>query len=228
MKILTTLTSMSLAGVLLISGCATNTGKGAIIGGASGAALGAAAGAIIGNQQANQSEGRAKGALLGAALGGAVGSGVGLGVGAYLDKQKREMEQAGILAQKQEDNTLLVTLAGDTLKFDSAKSTLKPEGEASLGKLADILKKYPENRIIVEGHTDNVGKKADNQLLSEQRANTVKNTFLAKGVPASNVLSSVGFGDSQPVSANTSEAGRSQNRRVVLKISVDESVNKKK
>jgi outer membrane protein OmpA-like peptidoglycan-associated protein len=220
-RLLALILGLSLSGLALLTGCATtnDTTKGAVIGGVGGAALGAGVGAIIGNQQADQNKGRAQGALIGAAAGSLLGSGVGMGIGAYMDKQKRDMEAAKIKVQKQEDNTLLVTLAGDSLKFDSGKSSLKPEGVQQLASVSAILKKYPEDRILISGHTDNVGKKADNQTLSQQRAETVKNTFLGQGVQPASILSATGYGDSQPVADNKSEAGRAQNRRVELRIS---------
>jgi outer membrane protein OmpA-like peptidoglycan-associated protein len=201
-----------MAGALLLNACASmnKTAKGGLLGAAGGAAVGAAWGAARGDA--------AKGALIGAAVGGASGA----VVGAIIDKQEKEMKEAGIQAQKQEDNTLLVTMTGDSLKFDTGKSTVSPEGVAQLNKLGGILKKYPENRIIVEGHTDNVGNAASNKALSLDRAESVKNQFLVKGVPQSSILSCVGFGQSQPVADNKTAAGRAQNRRVVLKISVEE------
>ena len=72
-------------------------------------------------------------------------------------------------------------------------------------------------KIEVSGHTDNVGNKKDNQLLSENRAQAVVNYLTAKGIKA-NRLSSKGFGDSKPVASNKTEEGRQQNRRVEFSI----------
>jgi OOP family OmpA-OmpF porin len=73
---------------------------------------------------------------------------------------------------------------------------------------------YPEVKITIEGHTDNVGGKADNQKLSQARADTVKNAIVAAGVDASR-LSAVGYGDTKPIADNKTDEGRAQNRRVV-------------
>ena len=199
---------------LLLSGCAmNNTEKGALIGAASGAAVGAAVGSLKGEA--------GKGALIGAGVG-VVGGGIW---GYILDKQEKEMKAQGIATQRLADKTLLVTLAGNNLKFETGKSTIAAGDEEQLAKLAAILAKNPQDRIIVEGHTDNVGKPDANQVLSEQRANTVKNTLLVKGVEPKCILSSVGYGESQPVASNDTKDGKAQNRRVVLKIGVEQAEN---
>jgi outer membrane protein OmpA-like peptidoglycan-associated protein len=213
-----------LIGSLLTAGCATNTGTGALIGGGTGVALGALAGGIIGNQQPNQAQGRTQGALIGALAGGVLGASAGAGIGAYMDKQQADLAAQQIAVQKQQDNTLLVTLAGDSLNFATGSSALSEDGQAQLAKVATILLKYSEDKIIIEGHTDNVGNAQSNQVLSQQRADSVKSFFLQQGVPAGSILSSTGYGQSQPIAGNDTADGRSQNRRVVLKISAP-SVN---
>jgi outer membrane protein OmpA-like peptidoglycan-associated protein len=206
-------------GSLLCAGGATSTSNGALIGGGTGAALGALAGGIIGNQQPNQAQGRTQGALIGALAGGALGAGAGMGIGAYMDQQKADLIAQQIAVQKQQDNTLLVVLAGDSLKFASGSSALSSDGQTQLAKVAAILVKYSQDKIIIEGHTDNVGDASFNQTLSQQRADSVKNFFLVQGVPAASILASTGYGESQPVASNDTADGRAQNRRVVLKIS---------
>jgi outer membrane protein OmpA-like peptidoglycan-associated protein len=181
--------------------------------------LGALAGGIIGNQQPNQAQGRTEGALIGALAGGALGAGAGMGIGAYMDKQQADLAAQQIAVQKQQDNTLLVTLAGDSLNFATGSSALSADGQAQLAKVAAILVKYSEDKIIIEGHTDNVGNPQSNQVLSQQRADSVKGFFLQQGVPPASILSSTGYGQSQPVASNDTADGRAQNRRVVLKIS---------
>ncbi len=206
---LKSLGSAALAAALL-GGCASlnNTEKGGLLGGAAGAAIGAAWGAARGNA--------VEGALIGAGVGAAAGGTVGY----IMDKQQAELKQAGILAQKQKDNSLLLSLNGNQLQFDTGRSSLSPDGQALIDKVGGILAKYPQDRILIEGFTDNVGSVADNQALSQERADAVKNAFLLDGVQPSSILSATGYGESNPVASNATAEGRAQNRRVVLRISV--------
>lgn len=102
--------------------------------------------------------------------------------------------------------------------FDPGKFTLKPETKVLLARVAGILSWAPGIQVQVEGHTDNTGDAGKNQLLSEQRAAAVANFLVEQGLPASN-LSSVGYGESRPIEANTTRAGRDRNRRVELVLS---------
>ena len=72
---------------------------------------------------------------------------------------------------------------------------------------------HPDLKVQVEGYTDNVGSQSYNQKLSEQRANTVDSFLVSQGIPAQNV-SAVGYGLSNPVADNSTDAGRKENRRV--------------
>ncbi|MFX8569821.1 OmpA family protein, partial [Acinetobacter baumannii] len=86
-----------------------------------------------------------------------------------------------------------------------------------LDAVADVLKEYKDTTITVSGHTDNVGADAYNQKLSQDRAGSVSSYLVARGVAAARV-SSVGYGKSYPIASNNDEAGRSQNRRVEVRI----------
>jgi outer membrane protein OmpA-like peptidoglycan-associated protein len=202
------------------TGCASTgdkdkTVKGTAIGAVSGAALGAAWGAARGDWK--------KGAIIGAGVG-AVAGGV---TGAVMDKQEESLRKAGIATERDQAGNLVVSLSGESLKFDTGKATLNAEGEALLAKLAGVLKKYTENRITISGHTDNVGKASDNVALSQRRSDSVKAYILSQGVPARCVLSSTGYGSEKPVADNKSVAGKAANRRVELSIVVDEEEAKK-
>ena len=78
-----------------------------------------------------------------------------------------------------------------------------------------LLQDNPDLKLRVEGHTDNVGAKAANQLLSQKRAQAVMGWLIANGIDASR-LTAQGFGDSKPVGDNSTEDGRAKNRRVEL------------
>jgi OOP family OmpA-OmpF porin len=71
--------------------------------------------------------------------------------------------------------------------------------------------------VELQGHTDNVGRKADNQLLSQRRAEAVQAYLIQQGVPASQ-LSARGYGDSEPIASNADSAGRALNRRTVFEV----------
>jgi outer membrane protein OmpA-like peptidoglycan-associated protein len=187
------------------------------IGAGAGAAGGAILGAIVGHQTGN----RMGGALIGAAVGGGLG---GL-VGNRLDKQKKELEK--IAETKRTENGLVSKLKSDIL-FDSGKSALKPAANENLAKMAEIMKKYPENVLTVKGYTDTTGSATRNRTLSEERASAVKNQLVAGGIPA-DTISVVGMGPDAPIGDNKTADGRAQNRRVEIEIAIDESkVPKKK
>ncbi len=192
------------------TGC-SSAGKNTAVGAGVGAAAGAAIGAIVGHQSGN----RGKGALIGAALGGGLG---GL-VGNRLDKQQKELEQ--IAETKRTEQGLVSKLKSDIL-FDTGKSALKPAATDNLSKMADIMKKYPENILTVKGYTDSTGSATRNRQLSEDRAAAVKNRLVAGGIPA-NTITVVGMGPENPIAENTTNEGRAQNRRVEIEIAVDES-----
>jgi OOP family OmpA-OmpF porin len=112
------------------------------------------------------------------------------------------------------------------VEFDTNKADIKPAFDKELQKFADVMKNYPDLKVVIEGHTDNVGKKAYNQKLSEKRANSIKNYLTQKyGIEASR-LTAQGYGDSKPIESNKTKAGRQNNRRV--EAAVDYSIRIKK
>ena len=195
---------------LTMSGC-SSAGKNTAIGAGVGTAAGAAVGAIIGHQSGN----REKGALIGAVLGGAVGGHIGY----RMDKQAKELEK--IAETKRTEQGIVTKLKSDIL-FDTGKADLKTGAQTNLAKMAEILKKYPENVLTIRGYTDSTGSAAINKTLSEKRAASVRAELLKGGVP-SETVSSIGMGPENPVGDNQTTAGRSQNRRVEIEITVDES-----
>ena len=214
-----TLTAMPLLATLLLSACATNdlgdtrdlskTETGALIGVASGAALGA----IINHKN------RGKGALIGAVGGGLTGAGVGY----YMDKQAKDLErqlqpeiQRGEISveKRASDNALLVSMTSST-GFDNLSTVLKPGYITTLGKIARVLNQYGKTTVTVIGHTDSLGTHADNQILSEKRAQSVMDYFAGQNVNPLR-LEAYGKGETEPRADNTSEAGRQLNRRVEL------------
>jgi len=110
------------------------------------------------------------------------------------------------------------------VNFDFDKSTLRPDAVAILNEAAEILKRYPELKVEVAGHTDSVGSDAYNQGLSERRARAVYDYLTSNGVDASRLAGPNGYGESRPIAPNTNEdgsdnpEGRARNRRTELNV----------
>ncbi|MBS1943656.1 MAG: OmpA family protein [Bacteroidetes bacterium] len=101
--------------------------------------------------------------------------------------------------------------------FATASYALLPASTVELDKLVQFMKTSPAVRIEVGGHTDNVGKDAANQLLSEQRARSVKDFLVAHGIDGARVVAK-GYGATVPVASNDTEPGRAQNRRTEVTV----------
>jgi OOP family OmpA-OmpF porin len=100
--------------------------------------------------------------------------------------------------------------------FETAKWDLKPAAYPMLDDVVAILQRDSNLRVEIQGHTDNVGSKAYNQNLSKNRAQTVLNHLVQKGV-AKERLTAVGYDFSKPAASNDTAEGRAMNRRVELK-----------
>jgi outer membrane protein OmpA-like peptidoglycan-associated protein len=103
----------------------------------------------------------------------------------------------------------------DRLTFDTGKSTLEPSSQEQLNNVVAILKAYPNVHAKIGGYTDNVGKAAANLKLSDDRAKNVMDGLVAGGIDQSR-LESKGYGEEHPVTDNSTEEGRAQNRRISL------------
>jgi outer membrane protein OmpA-like peptidoglycan-associated protein len=101
--------------------------------------------------------------------------------------------------------------------FNTASFELLPTSNAELDKLATLLKNNPTLRIELGGHTDNVGADAANMVLSDQRANAVRDYVVAKGIDSGRITAK-GYGETKPVAANESEEGRALNRRTEVTV----------
>ncbi len=88
---------------------------------------------------------------------------------------------------------------------------------AELDNLVDLLNENPTMTIQINGYTDNVGKPADNLLLSNNRAKSVVTYLASKGIPVKRLLSK-GFGETRPIADNNTEEGRAKNRRTELQV----------
>ena len=104
-----------------------------------------------------------------------------------------------------------------TILFDNGKATIKFESAEILNQIINVLKKYPNSRFRIEGHTDSTGRRAKNIELSQNRADAVK-VYLIQGGIASNRLESVGYGPDKPIASNKNKKGRALNRRVEINL----------
>ena len=100
--------------------------------------------------------------------------------------------------------------------FDFNSATIKPDSEAVLRQISDILHKNPDWKLSVAGHTDNIGDASTNQGLSERRAAAVKNALVNEYKIAADRLTTRGYGASRPIESNSTVEGRARNRRVEL------------
>lgn len=195
---------------LIFAGCSTwnKTQKGAAVG----TAAGGAAGAVIGRASGNT----ALGAIIGAAVGGASGA----VIGRQMDKQAEEIKKTVPDAKVERVGEGIVVEFSSNVLFAFDKSNLSDDAKGNLNKLVLVLNNYPETDIEIQGHTDSKGSERYNQTLSVERAQTVSGYLTNKGI-AYNRVSTKGFGETMPKYVNTTEEGRSQNRRVEFLISAN-------
>jgi len=188
--------------VVALAACAT-PGERTAIGAGGGAAVGAGVGALAGGW-----EGAAIGALVGGVAGGAIGN--------YLDKQAQELQ--AVTNARRTENGILVDLKSSLL-FSTDSAVLKPAAVEQIAQLGDILVKYPDDRIRIEGHTDSTGSTAYNEQLSLHRALAVRDVLASRGVNPRQMLVE-GAGAARPIADNSTPQGRAENRRVELHIDV--------
>jgi OOP family OmpA-OmpF porin len=103
------------------------------------------------------------------------------------------------------------------IQFDFGKATIRAESNKLLDEAVKVLQTYPDLRIAVSGHTDNVGEPAKNLELSQQRADSVKAYFVGKGIDTSRIETR-GAGMAEPVADNATDKGRQENRRIEFKL----------
>jgi OmpA-OmpF porin, OOP family len=106
----------------------------------------------------------------------------------------------------------------EQVEFDTGKATIKPVSDHLLDEVAGVVKEHPEiKKLEVQGHTDNVGAKAMNKNLSQQRADAVMKALIKRGIVAIR-LTSKGYGQEKPIADNNTDEGRQKNRRVQFTI----------
>lgn len=200
---------------LMLSGCTTidpYTERGKTSNATIGTGVGAATGAAVGALVAGSGD-RTKGALIGAG----VGALAGLGIGHYMDRQEAELRQelrgTGVSVTRYGDEIILNMPSNIT--FDVGRAEIKDEFYPVLDSVAIVIDKYSRTTVEVEGHTDNSGAAELNQILSEQRAQSVASYLRKRGVGKQRFVVS-GYGESRPVASNNTAQGRAENRRVEI------------
>ncbi len=193
--------------VALLAGCGAT---GEMTRAQQGAIIGALGGAVIGKNTANKDDKRA---VAGAIIGGVAGA----AIGNYMDQQeaalRQQMQGTGVEVTRQ-DNNIVLTMP-DAITFDFGQAGVKPQFYGVLNNLATTLNQFPETRVQIAGHTDNVGSDAANLQLSQQRANSVRSYMASNGVDPQR-MQAVGYGESRPIADNSTDYGRAQNRRVEI------------
>lgn len=209
-----------------ISGCATldnsihstdpTTGERQVNNTAKGAGIGALAGAVIG-AIADGGKGAAIGAASGAALGG--------GIGYYMDRQeaelRRKLEGTGVRVLR-EGNNLKLIMPGN-ITFATGSANINATFYPVLNSVALVLKEYNKSRLGVYGFTDATGRFERNQILSEQRADSVAAYLTGQGIAPAR-MTVKGMSQRFPIASNDTPQGREQNRRVELLIETPQAI----
>ena len=204
-----------LAALTLTGACTTNPETGqrgisrAAIGGIGGALGGYLLGDVVGGRRDRTEK------IVGAGIGGLAGA----AIGAYMDRQERELRArtAGtdVRITRQGDQLVLNIPSGITFAYDSA--AVQPAFQRTLDQVAATLAEYNQTYVDVLGHTDSTGSDAYNQGLSQRRAVSVADYLSSRGVQSARIATQ-GFGESEPIADNATDAGRAANRRVEIKL----------
>ncbi len=206
------ISSLAAAALLSTTACVTdpNTGEKkasrTAIGGAGGALAGYLLGGLIGGKT---------GRIVGAGLGGVAGAAVGYTMDKQI-KQLREQTSGSGVDVTEAGNSILVNLP-DGVTFAVNSTTISPSFQYTLNQIASSMIEYPNSLIDVMGHTDSTGSDSYNLDLSKRRADAVADYLVMRGVSRARI-ETIGYGERYPVADNSTESGRSLNRRVEIKI----------
>jgi outer membrane protein OmpA-like peptidoglycan-associated protein len=105
----------------------------------------------------------------------------------------------------------------NNIEFETGKAILRETCFDELNELVELMNKKPEWKLLIEGHTDNVGKPAANLKLSQDRAQALVNYLVSKGINKARLIAK-GYGDKKPIASNKTPEGRAKNRRVEMKV----------
>lgn len=212
--------ALAISASVVLSGCTTfdaytgeektsNTAKGAGIGAASAAVL-----SYIANKDKSSSD-RKKSMLKAAGIGAIVGGGVGYYMDSQEAKLRKQLRSTGVSVQRDGDNINLIMPGNIT--FATASSDLRADFYPVLDSVALVLEEFEKTTIVVAGYTDSRGTDSYNQTLSQKRAQSVASYLQSRKVKPVR-FDVIGMGERSPIADNSTEAGRSQNRRVELSL----------
>jgi len=207
--------ALATAITLILGGCQTtdpytgeqktsNTAKGTGIG----AVGGAIAGAILGG-------GKRKGVLIGAGLGALTGAAVGNYMDRQEDQLRAQLQGTGVSVTRVGDSIVL-NMPGN-VTFATNSSNISADFYPVLDSVALVINKFEKTYVDVIGHTDNTGAADYNQRLSEARAGSVARYLESQKVLPARIVT-MGMGENSPIASNDTAEGRSQNRRVEIKL----------
>ena len=171
-----------------------------------GAGIGAASGALIGSAL-----GHSKGALIGAGVGALAGGAIGNDMDRQEALLRRHLARTGVRVERDGNDIRLIMPSDITFANDSAK--IDPHFYPTLSSIAQVMREFRNTTIKVAGYTSSTGTDNHNQLLSEDRANTVSDYLASRGVNP-NRITPVGFGKRYAIAGNSTPEGQAQNRRV--------------
>lgn len=208
------ISAFAASALLGTTACVTdpNTGERKVsrtaIGGVGGALGGYLLGGLIGGKT---------GRIVGAGIGGVAGAAVGY----QMDKQIKELKEqtagSGVDVTEVGDGEAILVNLPDGVTFAVNSTTISPQFQRTLDTIAESMRQYPDSLIDIMGHTDSTGSDAYNEDLSKRRADAVADYLAMRGVSRARIAT-IGYGERYPVADNATEAGRSLNRRVEIKI----------
>jgi outer membrane protein OmpA-like peptidoglycan-associated protein len=184
-----------------------------------GAVIGAGGGAVIGGVIGKATGNTALGAIIGATVGGVTGA----VIGRKMDKQAEEIKNEVPGAKVERVGEGIVVEFNNQVLFGFDRSDLGADAKTSLNELIQVLNKYPDTNIEVQGHTDDTGTDTYNQSLSEKRSAAVAAYLRANGI-SSGRITTKGFGESAPKYSNETADGQSMNRRVDFLITANQKM----
>ncbi len=208
-------TALALSIMLATAACTTDpyTGQRSISRAAIGAGVGLIGGYLAGDVVGGRSDRRAK--IIGAGVGVLAGG----AVGAYMDRQEADLRRqtVGTGVDVIRNGNDLILRMPSSITFPVGSYVIQPQFQSTLREVAQTLGGYNQTYIDVLGHTDATGTEASNQTLSVNRAQAVANYLTSRGVVSARI-GVRGFGESAPIASNETEEGRTQNRRVEIKV----------
>ncbi|HTJ23536.1 MAG TPA: OmpA family protein [Gemmatimonadaceae bacterium] len=184
-----------------------------------GAVIGATGGAVVGGVIGHATGSTARGAIIGAAVGGAAGA----IIGHQMDQKAKEIQQTVAGAEVTRVGEGLVVTFASGLLFDFDSDRLRAESKTNLDNLAKSLSDFGDSKLLLVGHTDDVGTDSYNLDLSRRRAAAVADYLISRGVPAARIATS-GRGEAEPVAPNDTDSDRQKNRRVEVAISAGDKM----